>query len=80
MEAAAVFGEPHPKAGEVPVAVVVRVEGKTLTEDALVAWAGERMASYKAPRRVVFAAFSDLPLGSTGKILRRELPKLFGRK
>ena len=79
VEAAFVFGEPHPKAGEVPVAVIIPASGVELSADELIQWAAGRMATYKAPRRMVFAAMTDLPLGDTGKVLRRKLPERFGQ-
>ena len=62
-----------PYRGETVKAVVVadparRVE---LTEDAIIAWARERMASYKAPRVVEFV--DALPKSGSGKILWRQL-------
>jgi len=77
VEAAYVFGQAHPKAGQVPVAIIIRSRGVSCTGDDLVAWATQRMARYKVPRRVVFATLKDLPLGDTGKVLRRQLPELF---
>jgi long-chain acyl-CoA synthetase len=46
-------------------------EGSTTTEQDLVAWAKEQMASYKYPRLVEFVP--SLPMTATGKILKREL-------
>jgi long-chain acyl-CoA synthetase len=37
----------------------------------VVAWCRERMAAYKAPRYVEFR--DQLPMGATGKVLKREL-------
>jgi long-chain acyl-CoA synthetase len=42
-----------------------------VTEDDLVAWAKDQMASYKYPRIVEFV--DELPMTATGKILKREL-------
>jgi long-chain acyl-CoA synthetase len=67
----AVIGVPHPSHGEEVKAVVIRTPGSTLTEDELVAWAKEQMASYKYPRIVQFV--DSLPMTATGKILKREL-------
>ncbi len=64
MEAAVVAG-PDPKWGEVPVAFVTLKSGAAATEDELVAYARQRMAHFKAPKRVVFG---DLPKNATGKI------------
>ena len=67
----AVIGVPHESHGEEIKAVVIRNAGSTLTEDELVAWSKEQMASYKYPRIVEFR--DELPMTATGKILKREL-------
>lgn len=67
----ALVGVPHPKKGEVPVAVVQLIEGQTATEDELLVWAKERIAGYKAPR--VVKIVDELPLTMTLKVLKREL-------
>ena len=68
---AAVIGVPHESHGEEVKAVVIRAEGASVTEDELVAWAKEQMASFKYPRIVEFV--DTLPMTATGKILKREL-------
>lgn len=68
---AAVVGVPHESHGEEVKAFVIRHEGATLTEEELVAWGKEQMASYKYPRIVTFV--DALPMTATGKILKREL-------
>ena len=68
---AAVIGVPHESHGEEIKAVVIRAEGAGVTEDELVAWAKEQMASFKYPRIVEFV--DNLPMTATGKILKREL-------
>jgi long-chain acyl-CoA synthetase len=68
---AAVIGVPHDSHGEEIKAVVIRNEGETITEDELVAWSKEQLAAYKYPRIVQFVG--ELPMTSTGKILKREL-------
>ncbi len=68
----AVIGLPDPTYGEEVCAVVVAdPAGGEIGEDALRAWAKERLASYKYPRRVMFT--DALPLGPSGKVLKREL-------
>ncbi|MET7690463.1 long-chain fatty acid--CoA ligase [Streptomyces sp. NPDC005483] len=67
----AVIGVPHESHGEEIKAVVVKEAGSGTTEDELVAWAKARLAAYKYPRIVQFA--DELPLTSTGKILKRQL-------
>jgi long-chain acyl-CoA synthetase len=65
---AAVIGLRHPTHGEeVGAAVTLRAGGATTTEE-LREWVKARVAAYKYPRHVWFA---DLPVGPTGKILKR---------
>jgi long-chain acyl-CoA synthetase len=68
---AAVIGVPHESHGEEIKAVVILNHGATLTDDELLAWGKEQMATYKYPREVEFVA--ALPMTATGKILKREL-------
>ena len=65
----AVIGLPHQTWGEAIHAVVCRVEGSTLTEAALVEFAGERLAGFKKPRSIEFV--DALPVSATGKILKK---------
>ena len=64
MEAAVVAG-PDPKWGEVPVAFVTLKDGAAATGNDLVAHVRERMAHFKAPKRI---EFGELPKNATGKI------------
>ena len=64
----AVVGVPDPLWGHVVTAVVV---GGDVPDDVLVAWARERLATYKVPRRWV--RVDDLPRNVTGKVLKHEL-------
>ncbi|HXH83926.1 MAG TPA: long-chain-fatty-acid--CoA ligase [Candidatus Tectomicrobia bacterium] len=68
---AAVVGIPHPEAGEVPKAFVVRRPDQPLTADEVVAFVKGRLASYKAPGAVEF--LDAIPKTPSGKILRRVL-------
>ena len=68
----AVIGVPHESHGEEIKAVVVKNSGHDdVTEETLVAWGKEQFAAYKYPRVVEFR--DELPMTSTGKILKREL-------
>jgi acyl-CoA synthetase (AMP-forming)/AMP-acid ligase II len=68
---AAVIGVPDARLGEVPVAYVVPAAGRSVDPAAIVAWARERLANYKVPRRVV--ALDALPQNATGKVVKSEL-------
>jgi long-chain acyl-CoA synthetase len=67
----AVVGLPDERLGEEVKAFVVRKPGAEVTETELVEWFREQFASYKYPRLVEFR--DTLPVGPTGKILKREL-------
>jgi long-chain acyl-CoA synthetase len=65
------FGIPDAKWGEAVHAVVVQAAGATADEAALVAFARERLARYKCPRSIAFAA--SLPRNPSGKVQRAVL-------
>jgi len=67
---ATVVGMPDEVYGEVPYAFVVKQEASTLTEEDVVNFCKERLASYKVPT-VVFV--SSLPKNSVGKVFKKEV-------
>jgi long-chain acyl-CoA synthetase len=67
----AVVGMAHEILGEEVVAFVVPAKGLTLAESDLVAWARERMAGYKYPRRIWCRP--ELPRGTKGQVLKQVL-------
>jgi long-chain acyl-CoA synthetase len=68
----AVFGVPHAKWGETPVAAVVLREGAQATPEALRDWINERVAA-RYQRVSVVTIVSAFPRSAAGKILKREL-------
>jgi acyl-CoA synthetase (AMP-forming)/AMP-acid ligase II len=62
----AVIGTPHPRWGEQVTAVVVRRDGAALDPGVLGAFAGERLAGFKRPRRIEFVA--ALPRNAYNKV------------
>ena len=72
---AALIGEPDAKWGEVGLMVVVRRPGAACEEGELLRFCGGRLARYKIPRRVVFAA--ELPYSSYGKVVKAELRRTY---
>lgn len=73
--ACAVVGAPDPVWGERGVAFVVRVG--MLSADELLAFAGERLATFKLPVRVVFV--DDLPRSTIEKVARGRLRQIAAR-
>ncbi|MGL5929174.1 MAG: long-chain-fatty-acid--CoA ligase [Dermatophilaceae bacterium] len=67
----AVVGIPDELYGEQVGAAIALREGSTATPEDVVAFARERIAAYKYPRRIWVV--DALPKGPTGKILRREV-------
>lgn len=77
----AVFGVPHEKLGETPIAAVILREPEAVTANALRDWINERVAArYQRVRQVVI--MRDFPRSTAGKTLKRELraPYWAGRK
>jgi fatty-acyl-CoA synthase len=70
VQAAAVVAKPDEKWGETPCAFVELKPGKTATAEDIIKWCRDGMATYKAPRHVVF---TELPKTSTGKIQKFKL-------
>ncbi|MEK8053553.1 AMP-binding protein [Ideonella sp. DXS22W] len=68
---AAVIGVADADKGEVVRAFIVKKPGTDVDEAALIAWARDNMATYKAPRSVRF--IEALPATGAGKVLRRLL-------
>jgi acyl-CoA synthetase (AMP-forming)/AMP-acid ligase II len=71
----AVIGVPDDKWGEMVTALVVLAEGQSVTEAELIAHTRERIAGYKAPKRVEFR--DAIPRTATGKIQKFKLRESF---
>jgi len=68
-----VIGLPSERWGEEVTAVVVCRDGMSVEEAEIIAFAKESLAHYKAPKRVVFIPYGELPINYSGKIIKREL-------
>lgn len=68
---AALIGLPHPKWGEMPVAVLIAKQNRALTPDEIVEFCSGKLARYKIPKRVVFV--EEFPLLASGKVFKRAL-------
>ncbi len=75
---AAVIGIPHERWGQTVRAIVVPKKGEEITQEEILAFCRNRLASYKKPTSVVFV--EELPRGSFGgKVLKRVLRELHGK-
>jgi long-chain acyl-CoA synthetase len=73
---AAIVPIPHKTLGEEPGAVVTLKRDAQATEAELIAFVGRKLASFKVPTRILFWP-EPLPRNANGKILKRELKKMF---
>ena len=69
---AAVIGIPDEALGEEIAAAIVLRPDHNASADDIRAFVKDRLAAYKYPRHVLF--MQELPKGSTGKVLKREIP------
>jgi len=70
---AAVVAMPDEKWGEVPCAFIELKDGASATEEELINFCREHMASFKRPKKVVF---TDIPKTATGKMQKFELRRM----
>jgi fatty-acyl-CoA synthase len=74
----AVVGLPDPLWIEAVTAIIVVKSGQSLGEDAVADHCRQRLASFKIPKRVIFA--DALPKNPSGKLLKRELRTLYATR
>jgi acyl-CoA synthetase (AMP-forming)/AMP-acid ligase II len=70
------FAVPHEKLGEEVAACIVLRDGVPENEHHIRDFAGERLAPFKVPRRIVFV--QEIPKGPTGKLMRIGLAAKLG--
>jgi long-chain acyl-CoA synthetase len=75
VEECAVVGMPHTEYGEAVSAFVKKKQGLECSEADLIDYCKKHKASYKAPKKIFF--IDELPKSPAGKILKREIRKLF---
>ncbi|MDQ3799039.1 MAG: long-chain fatty acid--CoA ligase [Acidobacteriota bacterium] len=73
----AVVAVPDERLGEEVKAFIVRKPGASVTEEEMIEWCKGQFAANKYPRHVEFR--DELPLGNTGKILKRALREETGK-
>ena len=73
VEECAVVGRPDPEYGEAATAFVHLKQGCECPAGELIRFCKESMASYKAPKRIIFV--EEFPRTPQGKLLKRELRK-----
>ncbi len=78
VQAAAVFGTPHAKHGQEIEAAVVLKQGQQADAAEIRRFTQDRIAAYKFPR--VVHLVDDLPLGPSGKVLKRELTRVWSEQ
>ncbi|HJZ83160.1 MAG TPA: long-chain fatty acid--CoA ligase [Pyrinomonadaceae bacterium] len=73
--AAATIGIPDPLYGEEVAAFIVLKDGAAATEAELINHCQSELADYKCPKSIRIV--QDIPKGPTGKLLKRELARLY---
>ena len=71
----AVIGVPHEKWGETAKAMVVRAPDSDVTEAEIIAYAKERLATFKCPTTIEW--LDVLPRNPSGKVLKKDLREPF---
>ncbi|AZU64149.1 class I adenylate-forming enzyme family protein [Neobacillus mesonae] len=71
-----VIGLPDEKWGEIVAAFIVIKEGRTASEEDMLELCKQHLGSYKKPKVIQFV--ESLPKSSYGKILKKEMKKLYG--
>jgi acyl-CoA synthetase (AMP-forming)/AMP-acid ligase II len=72
----AVIGQPDPKWGETPMALIVPKPGSNFEEKDVLDYCQGKMARYKIPKKVIFT--DSLPLTPTGKVKKLILRQQMG--
>jgi malonyl-CoA/methylmalonyl-CoA synthetase len=73
----AVIGLPHADFGEAVTAIVIAAPAAELSEQALMSELKRRLANFKLPKRIIFAA--DLPRNAMGKVQKQLLRTTFAK-
>ncbi|MGB5987705.1 MAG: long-chain fatty acid--CoA ligase [Desulfobacterales bacterium] len=71
VQEATAIGVPHPKRGEQVKVFVVLKEGQEATQEELIDYCKDKLATYKLPTMIEFR--QELPKSNVGKILKKEL-------
>lgn len=71
----AVIGIPDPISGELPKAFIVSQVGQKPTEDEIMDYVNSKVTKYKRIHEVQFV--DSIPKNAAGKILRKDLKKLY---
>jgi len=76
VQESAVIGVPHPDFGETVVGVLVPKPGQAPDADAIMAAAGEALARFKHPRKLI--VLDELPRNAMGKVQKNILRERYG--
>jgi len=78
VESAAVIGVPNELYGEEVAAFVVLKKDAKRSEEELISFCKNHLADFKCPKKIYFV--DDIPKGATGKVLKRELARIYNEK
>ena len=72
-----VTGLPDAVRDEIVAAVVVPIEGATLTIEDVLTHCRALLAAFKVPRRILLSRVEEVPLTTTGKVHKARLAEMF---
>lgn len=72
----AVIAAVHPKWDERPVLIAKKSASSQITEDKILAFFTDKIAKWQIPDKVIFV--DSIPLGGTGKVLKKDLREVYG--
>jgi len=77
VEDVAVIGVPDETWGEEPRAVIIPKKGEKPTEEEIMEYCRQNLASFKRPRSVVFV--DELPRNPMGKLIKKDIREKYGK-
>ena len=76
LDSVAVIAATHPKWDERPILIAKRSQHSQLTESEVLDFYTNKIAKWQIPDKVIFV--DSIPVGGTGKILKKDLRELYG--
>jgi acyl-CoA synthetase (AMP-forming)/AMP-acid ligase II len=75
---ATVFGIPDEKWGESVCAAVILKPNEALTEEEIIRYCKENLASYKKPKKVIFC--QSFPRNMTGEVIKEKMREIVSKE
>lgn len=76
IDTVAVIAASHPRWDERPILIAKKAASSQVTEDEILAFYNNKIAKWQIPDKVIFV--DAIPVGGTGKILKKDLREMYG--